>query len=342
MPSESQGSGGHGQSSPCPGCGKAIPQARSVCPHCGFDRRAGAKRQPPTRNPPPKRTVRKPGEVQKAVSPSTADAGRGADGKRSAPPVAQAQEPKRPHVEHRWARRKGRSRRFLGRSLPAREIILLAIFGALSFWLWCLWYGTPRWLSGQPEPPKGVEHYDLGVEAQFRGHPDEAIRQYTKAIEMNPAFAMAYVNRGVAHMDTGDLDAAMRDFNQAIEVDPKLPHPYDDRGLLLIKRGEPEAAIQDFAKAIEIDPRDAGAFSNWAKALVALGRYAEACEKCAKAAEIDPRLAAAYQNWGVALASMGKRAEAGKKLTRAAELNPSLKPLIEETRRRLLGKEGKR
>ena len=44
---------------------------------------------------------------------------------------------------------------------------------------------------------------------------------YNQAIQLNPKYGRAYVNRGSAWGNKGDLDRAIADYNQAIRLDPK-------------------------------------------------------------------------------------------------------------------------
>src|SRR3990172_8362478 len=51
---------------------------------------------------------------------------------------------------------------------------------------------------------------------------DEAIEAYTKAIALDPNYAQAYTNRGVAYYNKGQYDRAIEDYNRAIALDPNL------------------------------------------------------------------------------------------------------------------------
>ncbi len=45
----------------------------------------------------------------------------------------------------------------------------------------------------------GAYYYNRGLEYQRKGQYDKAISDYTKAIEINPKYAVAYYNRGLAY-----------------------------------------------------------------------------------------------------------------------------------------------
>ena len=53
------------------------------------------------------------------------------------------------------------------------------------------------------------------------GKYQEAIEAYTKAIELDPKYAVAYYGRGLIYVVLGDYRQAIRDYDKAIELDPK-------------------------------------------------------------------------------------------------------------------------
>jgi len=94
----------------------------------------------------------------------------------------------------------------------------------------------------------------------MRGHKEEAVRLYTKAIEINPNFVQAYYNRGIAYNDIREYFKAISDFTKAIEINPDYAEAYYNRGVAYIDMINYSQAISDFTKAIELNPNDADAY----------------------------------------------------------------------------------
>src|SRR5262249_9689523 len=78
-----------------------------------------------------------------------------------------------------------------------------------------------------------------------------------EAIRLDPTFAIAYRNRGIAWRDKGDNDRAIADFSEAVRVDPKHAGAYRSRGTIHLYSGSLPKALADLNQATELDPRDA-------------------------------------------------------------------------------------
>lgn len=50
------------------------------------------------------------------------------------------------------------------------------------------------------------------------GNYEDAITDYTKAVEINPKDAFSYNNRGIAYYDRGDYDRTCSDFKKSCEL----------------------------------------------------------------------------------------------------------------------------
>lgn len=94
---------------------------------------------------------------------------------------------------------------------------------------------------------------------------DKAIEDYTKAIELNPNFADAYYNRGLAWVaiKEKEYDKAIKDYTKAIELKPDYADAYyNERGLAWKAKGKYKEAINDYTDAIKIKPDFANAYYN--------------------------------------------------------------------------------
>ncbi len=85
---------------------------------------------------------------------------------------------------------------------------------------------------------------------------DEAIEQFTRAIEINPNASLAYGNRAHAYSLTGQRDRALEDFDKAIALDYKYAEAYIGRGNLFLETGKRELAVSDFQKACELGNKE--------------------------------------------------------------------------------------
>jgi tetratricopeptide (TPR) repeat protein len=72
------------------------------------------------------------------------------------------------------------------------------------------------------------DYYKEGIAHRMKGEPTLAIADFTKAIEMNPRYAMAYCYRGSLFIRKAP-DQAISDYSKAIEIDPLLGVAYHGR-----------------------------------------------------------------------------------------------------------------
>ena len=71
----------------------------------------------------------------------------------------------------------------------------------------------------------------------------------TKAIELNPNYAIAYYNRGLAYGEKGDYERAIKDYSKTIDLQPDLAEAYYNRGEAWLHLKEWEKAKSDLTAA---------------------------------------------------------------------------------------------
>jgi tetratricopeptide (TPR) repeat protein len=61
----------------------------------------------------------------------------------------------------------------------------------------------------------------------------------------NPAIAWAFYHRGNGFTAALDYDSAIADYDSSIALNPRFAHAYGDRGLAYFGKGEYQRAVQD-------------------------------------------------------------------------------------------------
>ena len=59
-----------------------------------------------------------------------------------------------------------------------------------------------------------------GKDWSSKGEYDRAIKDYTEAIRIDPAYVNALIGRGVSWGEKGEWDKAIADFDAALRIDP--------------------------------------------------------------------------------------------------------------------------
>jgi len=154
------------------------------------------------------------------------------------------------------------------------------------------------------------------------GDHDRAIAAFSEAIRLDPNYAMAFNNRGVAHVNKGDNDRAIADYTEAIRLDPKYALAFLNRGIAFGKKGDIDRAITDFTEAIRLDPNNSQALNNRGFAYASKGDNDRAIADYTEAIRLDPNNSQALNNRGFAYASKGDNDRAIADYNEAIRLNP--------------------
>lgn len=80
----------------------------------------------------------------------------------------------------------------------------------------------------------------------------DAIKFYDKALEIDPKFLCAWVNKGTAFYKMGWDGEAIVAFNHAIEIRPQDSHAWNGKGMVLKKIGKKAEARDALSKAKEL------------------------------------------------------------------------------------------
>ena len=111
-------------------------------------------------------------------------------------------------------------------------------------------------------PNKARAHNNLGVSLCEANRPDEAIKEYLSAINLDKNYSDPWSNIAVAYSLKGDLDKAIESLKVAINICPNYPEAYNNLGSLLIKKQSYDEAERVLNVALKIRPWYGKAFYN--------------------------------------------------------------------------------
>ena len=138
-------------------------------------------------------------------------------------------------------------------------------------------------------------HFWQGRILQSENKLDEAVCEFSKAINRKPDWPLAYQWRGAAFREMGDYEAAIDDYNRVVEL---LPEPYwfNRRGLVHEEQKQFEKAVADYTRAIELNPKWAVAYNNRGFARMNLKQWEKAKADFETAIRLDPSAPTPYVN----------------------------------------------
>ena len=79
-----------------------------------------------------------------------------------------------------------------------------------------------------------------------------ALSDYTEAIRLEPGFAPAFYNRGIAREPKGDFDGALEDLSEAIRLEPTYTDALFSRALVLHVKRKHSAALADYQRFLDL------------------------------------------------------------------------------------------
>ena len=96
----------------------------------------------------------------------------------------------------------------------------------------------------------------------------------------------AYLEHGYESIVAGDYNQALKNFNKAIEIDPESVEAYNNRGLILGIMGDYTSALADFNRSIHLDPDNAEAYKSRGITKLYLGQKTAGCLDLTQAARM--------------------------------------------------------
>jgi len=134
------------------------------------------------------------------------------------------------------------------------------------------------------------------LRAESRESLDRAIESFERALELDPGYAKAHMQLGVAlslkggYLGRPDLyEPALSSLRKAVELRPSLAEAWRELGATLVFSREDEG-IEAIERALSLDPGDASAHSSLARAyFIGKGDFARAASAYERALVLNPQ-----------------------------------------------------
>jgi tetratricopeptide (TPR) repeat protein len=172
-------------------------------------------------------------------------------------------------------------------------------------------------------PRSGMEYFMRASMENIQSKPDDALADFTKALEMNPRYVRAYAKRAGLYFDKNQMDLAMADLSKAIDINAQYGYPYYLRGLIYHNQQQYDQAIAEYTKNIKYDALSGDAYFNRAVIYRIQKKFDLAIADYNKVLELTPKDADVYGNRGNIYYDQQKYDLAMVDYNKAIELNPT-------------------
>jgi tetratricopeptide (TPR) repeat protein len=207
-------------------------------------------------------------------------------------------------------------------------------------------------------PTSAAARCNLGIALHMQGRYDEAIEQYTIALEAEPQDALTHNAMGDAMAQTGkplnalghfltartqrpdyppvhnnlgntfvtlnQLDQAIESFDIALQLWPDYADAYVSRGYAYSRMGKPDHAIRDYRRGLALKPDHVLGLNNLGNALLQQGKTTDAIATFERALAIDANRADTLSNLGNAWLTAGEPGKGVECYRRSLSLDPGL------------------
>ena len=101
-----------------------------------------------------------------------------------------------------------------------------------------------------------------GLAAYEKRNFSQAVKEFTKALELEQNNIDAIEQRSMSYFHLGDYSSSLKDMNRARDLEPNNPYRYSSRAYLKATMKDIDGAIEDYKIAVHLDPEDSIAHNN--------------------------------------------------------------------------------
>ena len=177
------------------------------------------------------------------------------------------------------------------------------------------------YLESKANPALTRSYVRLGDEYYRRQLYHEAVEAFTVAIDLDSRDSDVYHKRGDAWDEIDELENAVFDYTRAIELESDKWQAFINLGYVYTKLGNYEQAEQSLQSAIAVMPEESIIpYLNLGAVYIATGRYDSAIESLTRAILLDPNAPQAYHYRSCAYMALGEEEKSRRDSEQAIRL----------------------
>jgi Flp pilus assembly protein TadD len=170
-----------------------------------------------------------------------------------------------------------------------------------------IWQEGRIWEDVVKKSPQSARaHNNLGNWYKSQGRLDDAIHEYTRALELDPSYFGAYTNLGLTYDQKGRMEEAVRCYARALTINPHDAQAYNNLGIAYGKLGLLDRAIEIFHDGLQFAPDDSNLRSNLGLAYLKKGDPQSAVVELERAMQLNPDNEKARENLRLAREALAK------------------------------------
>lgn len=159
------------------------------------------------------------------------------------------------------------------------------------------------------DPINARTAFDQGARQLDNGRYQDAILNFTRAVDLKSDFVEAFEKRGQAYFATQDLDRALHDLDSAIHWNPTSAALLTERATVYLQQKHYSQAEQDCSRAIALNANLSRAYNVCGVARRAQGNVSQALTDLERAVELLPSVDNLFQR-GATYQLLGEHAKA--------------------------------